>query len=67
LNKKVYARILQIKEDPLTSEKFYYVHFINLEKRMDRWISEKIIIKSLGKANKELEAVKKYFIFFRVL
>ena len=47
--------MLQIKEDPKTWEKYYYVHFLNLEKRMDKWISEKSVKRNLGNINKEFE------------
>lgn len=53
-----HARVLQIKEDIKLNEKFYYVHFLNFEKRMDRWISEKMIKNNLGNIDKELEGVK---------
>jgi hypothetical protein len=53
-----HARVLQIKEDIKLNEKFYYVHFLNFEKRMDRWISEKMIRNNLGNIDKELEGVK---------
>jgi hypothetical protein len=35
----VQARVLQIKEEEIEKGKFFYVHFLNLEKRMDRWVS----------------------------
>ena len=41
------ARVLQIKDHD-SNEKSYYVHFLNLEKRMDRWISSKMIKSNMG-------------------
>ena len=41
------ARVLQIKDDEL-NEKSFYVHFLNLEKRMDRWVSSKMIKSNMG-------------------
>jgi hypothetical protein len=41
--KIVQARVLQIKEEEIKKEKTFYVHFLNFEKRMDRWVSEKQI------------------------
>jgi hypothetical protein len=52
------ARVLQIKEDSSTNERKYYVHFLNFEKRMDKWISEKTIMKNLGNRDKEKDGVK---------
>jgi hypothetical protein len=44
------AKVLQIKENSNTTstEKFYYVHYLDFEKRMDRWIESKMIIKNHG-------------------
>jgi hypothetical protein len=49
--------VLQIKEDPKTNGKSYYVHFLNFEKRMDRWINEKMVTKNLGNKDKEFDGV----------
>ena len=47
---------MQIKED--IKKKMYYVHFIDYEKRMDRWIEEDIIIKNLGKIDNSSDTKK---------
>jgi hypothetical protein len=54
------ARVLQIKEDK--GERFYYVHFLNLEKRMDKWIPHKMIKRNFGKKAKDFDGVIKFFI-----
>jgi hypothetical protein len=56
-NTYLQARVLQIKEDK-SNEKYFYVHFFNYEKRMDRWVSEKCIRKILG--NKDIVKFKKF-------
>ena len=43
------AKVLQIKIDESTNKKLYYVHFLNLEKRMDKWIDQSLIRKNYGK------------------
>ena len=40
--------MLQIKDDPLTQQKCYYVHYLDFEKRMDGWVDIKSIIKNNG-------------------
>lgn len=49
------ARVLQIKID--ANDRFYYVHFLNFEKRMDRWISDKEIKINLGNKDRHMEGV----------
>lgn len=45
----VLAKVLQIKENPNEpAEKYFYVHYLDFEKRMDRWIDSKNIIKNHG-------------------
>lgn len=49
------AKVLQIKErDEKTNielkERQYYIHFLNFEKRMDKWIPQSIINKNFGKS-----------------
>lgn len=41
------AKVLQIKENK--EDKAYYVHFLNLEKRMDKWVTDKHIKSNLSK------------------
>ena len=43
------AKVLQIKTDEITNKKLYYVHFLNLEKRMDKWVEQSLIQKNYGK------------------
>ena len=60
------AKVLQIKDDPNNpQEKFYYVHYLDFEKRMDRWIDVKSIIKNHGTNTKlkEFNGVIIYFIY----
>ena len=40
------------------------IHFLNLEKRMDKWIKGKNIIKNHGKAEKEIQGVKNTVLTF---
>jgi hypothetical protein len=54
----VEAKVLQIKEDPKTNEKLFYVHFLNYEKRMDKWVSEQQVKKNLGNMDKDLDGVR---------
>jgi hypothetical protein len=42
----------------------YYVHFLNLEKRNDRWITEKMIKQNLGNKDKDIEGVKFIYLKF---
>jgi hypothetical protein len=48
--------VIQLKENPNNpSEKFYYVHYLDFEKRMDRWIDCKSILKNHGTNSKMKE------------
>lgn len=48
--------MLQIKENPNNqSEKLYYVHYLDFEKRMDRWIDSKSVLKNHGANSKMKE------------
>lgn len=49
-NKIVQARVLQIKENAL-GEKSYYVHFLDFEKRMDKWIDQSVVKKVFSNTN----------------
>jgi hypothetical protein len=51
-----------MKDDNKTNEKSFYVHFLNYEKRMDRWITEKQVRKNLGNKDKDLDLVTNFFI-----
>ena len=53
----VEAKVIQIKEDEQTNEKMYYVHFLNFEKRMDKWVPLSSINKNLGKKTNTIEGV----------
>lgn len=51
------AKVLQIKDkdgktnnELETQEKLYYVHFLNFEKRMDKWLPQSLIKKNFGKS-----------------
>lgn len=46
------GRILRIKFDDNYQEHYYYVHFLNFEKRMDNWIARSNIVKVLGNTDK---------------
>lgn len=48
----MFAKVIQISEDKITNEKCYYVHYLDFEKRMDRWVENKHIIKNHGNGNK---------------
>ncbi len=50
LNFNDQARILQIKDDSQLKpgSKMYYVHIMDYEKRMDRWVNEKSIRQIIG-------------------
>ena len=43
------AKVLKKKVNEKTLETLYYVHFLNLEKRMDKWIEQSLISKNYGK------------------
>ena len=49
------AKVLEIKEDEITKEKLYYIHFLNLEKRMDKWVEQHYVLKNYGHANSSLD------------
>lgn len=53
------ARVLQVKDDSIP--RHFYVHFMDYEKRMDRWIEEKFVLKNLGnvESNAENKKLKK--------
>ena len=45
------AKVLEIKENEFTKEKLYYIHFLNFEKRMDKWVEQHYVSKNYGKYN----------------
>ena len=47
--KNIDAKVLKKKVNEKTLESLYYVHFLNLEKRMDKWIEQSLISKNYGK------------------
>ena len=49
------AKVLEIKENEMTKEKLYYIHFLNLEKRMDKWVEQHYILKNYGHSNSNLD------------
>ena len=51
------ARVLQINNDEKTGEKQYYLHFLNFEKRMDKWIPQSLVKKNYGKLSTAIEGV----------
>lgn len=64
----VLAKVLQIKEDANNSEdKCYYIHYLDFEKRMDRWIDTKSIIKNHGANSKFKELNGVDYILFNFL
>ena len=62
----VEAKVIQIKEDEQTNEKMYYVHFLNFEKRMDKWVPLSSINKNLGKKTNTIEGVS-YILYYNIL
>lgn len=51
------ARVLEVSDDPKTGEKQYYVHFLNFEKRMDKWVPQSLVKKNFGKISTAIEGV----------
>ena len=49
------AKVLEIKENETTKEKLYYIHFLNLEKRMDKWVEQHYVLKNYGHSNFSLD------------
>ena len=49
------AKVLEIKENEITKEKLYYIHFLNLEKRMDKWVEQNYVLKNYGHSNSNLD------------
>ena len=49
------AKVLEIKENEITKEKLYYIHFLNLEKRMDKWVEQHYVLKNYGHNNYTLD------------
>ena len=49
------AKVLEIKEDETTKEKLYYIHFLNMEKRMDKWVEQHYVLKNYGHQNFSLD------------
>ena len=49
------AKVLEIKENEMTKEKLYYIHFLNLEKRMDKWVEQHYVLKNYGHSNSNLD------------
>ena len=49
------AKVLEIKINEITKEKLYYIHFLNLEKRMDKWVEQNYVIKNYGHASYTLD------------
>ena len=49
------AKVLEIKENEITKEKLYYIHFLNLEKRMDKWVEQHYVLKNYGHYNCNLD------------
>ena len=47
------AKIIEIKKDSENSGEQYYIHFLNYEKRMDRWIGSELINKNYSNRNKK--------------
>ena len=52
------AKVLEIKENEITKEKLYYIHFLNLEKRMDKWVEQHYVSKNYGHYNYSLDGSK---------
>ena len=49
------AKVLEIKENESTKDKLYYIHFLNLEKRMDKWVEQHYVLKNYGHNNYTLD------------
>ena len=49
------AKVLEIKENETTKEKLYYIHFLNLEKRMDKWVEQHYVLKNYGHSFSNLD------------
>ncbi len=57
--------MIQIKDNPnLPLDKIYYVHYLDFEKRMDRWIDSKSILKNHGVNSKMKEFNGVNYLFF---
>ena len=49
------AKVLEIKENESTKDKLYYIHFLNLEKRMDKWVEHHYVQENYGHNNYTLD------------
>lgn len=52
------GKVLQIKQNETNGQFMYYVHFVNLEKRMDKWISHSQVLRNYGRITSTIEGVR---------